>query len=68
MRTVSRQGMYLIEGFINIIDTQPTAFNVNKVVAEIKKAPTDDGLVVCNGEPMILKSKAIKIVRNGRVK
>ena len=53
-----------LKGFV---ERQPTAYDVEKVVADIKKSPTDDdGLIVKDGEePMIWKSKAIEIVRNG---
>ncbi len=51
-----------------IIDNQPTAYDVEAVVAELEKSATDDdGLFVSDGsEPMIWKSKAIEIVRNGK--
>ena len=51
------------------IENQPTAYDVEKVVEQIKKSATDeDGLIVFDGkEPMIWKSKAVEIVRKGGV-
>lgn len=48
----------------------PTAYDVDKVVEEIKKSATDDdGLIVKDGaEPMIWKSKAVTIIRNGGIR
>lgn len=52
---------------IGTIKEQPTAYNPEKLVEEIKSSATDnDGLIVKDGnEPMIWKSKAIDIVKRG---
>lgn len=57
------------ESAFNMIKAQPTAYDVDKVVEDIKKSSTDnDGLIVKDGnEPMIWKSKAIDIVKRGGV-
>ena len=54
---------------VDEINRIPTAYDVDKVVTEIKQSTTDDeGLLVRDGkEPMIWKSKAIEIVRKGGV-
>lgn len=54
---------------IQLLDKEPTAYNPEKVVGEIKSSATDnDGLIVKDGnEPMIWKSKAIDIVKRGGV-
>jgi len=45
----------------------PIAYDVDKVIEEINQSATDeDGLLVRDGkEPMIWKSKAIKIIKDG---
>lgn len=57
------------ECVFDMLKAQPTAYDVGKVLEQIKKSATDeDGLIVFDGkEPMIWKSKAIEIVRKGGV-
>lgn len=49
----------VIEGFINIIITEPTAYDVDAVVAELENNEYDAGLIVTK--------EAIDIVRKGGV-
>jgi hypothetical protein len=57
-----------IKDFKNMIRRQPTAYDVDKVIEQIKKSPSDrDGLRIFDGdEPMIHKSIAMDIVKRGR--
>jgi hypothetical protein len=52
-----------------IIDEQPTVYDVNNVIEQIKKSPSDrDGLRIFDGdEPMIHKSIAMEIIRRGGI-
>lgn len=49
------------------IAEQPTAYDVDKIVERIKSSSTDEDGIVCyvDGEPVITKEMAIKIVKSG---
>jgi hypothetical protein len=49
------------------LDKVPTAYDIDKVIEQIKKSPSDrDGLRIFDGdEPMIHKDMVIEIVRRG---
>lgn len=47
----------------------PEAYNVEEVVAEVKAAKDEDGLVCyIDDKPVIHKSQAIELIRRGKVK
>lgn len=52
--------------FLSDVENIPTAYDVDKVVEQIKKATDEHGLVdYINDKPVIKKEKAIEIVKVG---
>lgn len=51
------------------IAEQPTAYDADKIVERIKSSSTDEDGIVCyvDGEPVITKEMAIKIVKSGYI-
>ena len=61
--------MYSPKGFINVINNQPTAFDVDKVVSELEDYKMWKELLIYNldfRERQIIK-KALEIVKEGGV-
>lgn len=52
-----------------MIDLQLTAYDVDKVVEQLKKSSTDDDGIVCyvDKKPVIAKELAVKIVKSGGI-
>lgn len=50
-------------------DRQPTAYDVDKVVENIRNSPTDEDGIICyvDGKPVIKKEYAINFVKLGDV-
>ena len=66
--------MYSPKGFINVINNQPTAFNVEKVVEQLEKSHfhtdatfDDDGYCNDDSEEVVNLNEAIEIVRKGGI-
>ena len=66
--------MYSPKGFINVINNQPTAFNVDKVVEQLEKSHfhtdatfDDDGCCNDDSEEVVNLNEAIEIIRGGGV-
>ena len=64
--------MYSPKGFINVINNQPTAFDVEKVVEQLEKSHfhtdatfDDDGYCNDDSEEVVNLNEAIEIVRSG---
>lgn len=58
------------ERFLQYVDEQPTAYDIAKVVEEIKESATrkdDIYVTLINGEEAILKDTAIAIVEEARL-
>ena len=53
---------------VSIVDSQPTSYDVDKVVEQIKKVTDEHGFVdYINDKSVIKKEKAIEIVKAGGV-
>lgn len=66
--------MYSPKGFINVINNQPTAFNVDKVVEQLEKSHfhtdatfDDDGYCNDDSEEVVNLNEAIEIVKQGGI-
>lgn len=51
-----------------LIDMQPTAYEVDKIIEQIKKAGNENGEVIIDyvGAEMISKQRVIDIIRSGK--
>ncbi len=57
-----------VDRFIDIVKYQPTAYDLEKIVEQIKKATDEHGLVdYINKKQVISKEQAIEIVKAGGV-
>lgn len=56
-----------IIGFQNVIDTQPTAYDVDKVVEKLEAYSNADGAERLGTMPVVELADAIKIVKGGGV-
>jgi len=74
--TKEHQGMYngAINDCMNLLDEQPTAYDVSKVVVELKKLDTCKEVITSGKHPftaseveLVSKKKVIEIVRRGEL-
>ena len=66
--------LYLVGKFIGLIEQQPTAFDVDKVVSELEKSHfhtdatfDDDGCCNDDSEEVVNLNEAIEIIRGGGI-
>lgn len=57
-----KKGIALME----LVDVQPTAYDVDKVISQIEKSSTDEDGVICyvDKKPVITKETVIKIIKS----